>query len=335
LENNELKQGVIVSLMSFKLDMNKLQITELNELPKFSKENWLESVNKSLKNKTLEDLYLGKEGLSIDPFPTDTGQQHIPLKRNQKEWIVGVECASTDPHALNGEILHYLENGAEAIRVNQVSKAEWTQILDQVHTDFIYIDINDQIAIGPNVLKKGALQNNELGDQIHSISISSKSNLVIEELTEVFKKVITKIKANQTQVNQIRIETTVNSYMPISISKLRAIRILWLNILKHFGVELNPVFLCVRGNAVEEDQNHALIELSTMAVNAVLGGCDLLYLNGKNFDVNQRRLSLNIQHMLKMESKMHIYEDPLAGSFSIENLTKQICEKVWSNITMK
>ena len=37
--------------------------------------------------------------------------------------------------------------------------------------------------------------------------------------------------------------------------------------------------------------------------------------------------------MLKMESKLHLYQDPLAGSFAIENLSKQICEKVWSNIT--
>ena len=132
--------------------------------------------------------------------------------------------------------------------------------------------------------------------------------------------------------DQIRIESSVNNYMPTSISKLRAIRILWLNILKKYDLEIKPVFLSIVAKSKSEDFNQSLIELSTMAVNAVLGGCDLLYLTGSNLNENQNRLSLNIQHMLKMESKLHLYQDPLCGSYAIENLTTQICNKVWTNI---
>jgi len=315
--------------------MNKLQISELHELPKHSKEKWLESINKSLKNKDLKDLYLVKEGLEINPFSSDTGQNNNPLKRNQKEWIIGVECLSTDSQNLNREILYYLENGVEAIRVNDLPNPDWNKVLHQVHTDFIYIDINEGISVADINIKKGAIIGKEQQASIHTCTISSDSTLLIDELTEIFTAIYNELESKKIDATQIRIETTVNSYMPTSIAKLRAIRILWLNILSYFNVELRPVFLTVRGNADSEDQNHALIELSTMAVIAVLGGCDLLYLNGKTFDDNQRRLTINIQHMLKMESKLHIYDDPLAGSFAIENLSKQICEKVWSNIRSK
>lgn len=315
--------------------MNKSQISELHELPKYSKEKWLENIEKSLKNKDLEDLYLVKEGLNIDPFPSDDGESYKPLKRNQQEWIIGVVCGLKGPESLNNEILYYLENGVEAIRVNEISNADWNQILNKVHTDFIYVDVSDEITNTPVHIKKGAVQTFNQNDSIHTCSLSSKSDSVIDELSNIFKAVISKLVRKTIDPSQIRIETTVNSYMPISISKLRAIRILWLNILKYYEYDLKPVFLTVHGNAQSADQNHALIELSTMGVNAVLGGCDLLYLNGQKFDSNQRRLTINIQHMLKMESKLHLYDDPLAGSYAIENLTNQICEKVWSNITSK
>ena len=300
--------------------MKNIQIPPLEELPKFSKENWFENIQKSLKNQDLKELYLVREGLEIDPFPTDKQYHSKPLNRLKGDWIIAVETHSETSEALNREILYYLENGAEAIKINNEANINLSEAFNKVHTSFLHLEIEQD-------------HDFENTNDFHLVSAESSDSL-IQEIVDLMNDIIKLLKSGQVKPTKINIQTSVNEYMPVSISKLRAIRILWLNVLKSISLPLNPVFLSAKAFAESDNQNTALIELSTMALNAVLGTCDLLYLDGKNFDQNQRRLAINIQHMLKMESKLHLYDDPLAGSYAIEGLTRQICEKVWSQLSI-
>ena len=216
----------------------------------------------------------------IDPFPTQEGLSTKPLKKRESEWIIGVTCQSTEAQLLNAEILYYLENGAEALKIDQLNDGNWNDALDKVHKDFIYLDLAKSSVDSNLNINKGAIKNVQ-SEKLHTKTFSSSKDSLIEELSDIFQEVKNFLTSDPNLVKQLRIETTVNSYMPISISKLRAIRILWLNVLKQLDLDLTPVFLSVNAEAQSEDNNYAMIELSTMAVNAVLGGCDLLYLNGK------------------------------------------------------
>ena len=51
---------------------------------------------------------------------------------------------------------------------------------------------------------------------------------------------------------------------------------------------------------------------------------------GRPFDEEvTRRMTRNVHHLMKMESGLDKIVDPLAGSYSIEQLTKEIAQRSW------
>ncbi len=139
---------------------------------------------------------------------------------------------------------------------------------------------------------------------------------------------------------------TINAHMQFSIAisksyfveiaKLRALRILWANIMKAYGAA-QPPFLAVHfaKESQDEDPNTNMIRASTQAMAAVIGGADKLYVLPANHARQEpstsfsRRIARNVQHLLKMESHLHRVMDPGAGSYYIEKLTEKLAEQAW------
>lgn len=129
----------------------------------------------------------------------------------------------------------------------------------------------------------------------------------------------------------------------VEIAKLRAFKLLWLNVLNAFGVEPAYPVLDVRfaPNAYTDDLYTNMIRATTMAMSAALGGADritvLPYDAGREDQAQYprafgRRIARNVQHLLKMESGFDQVADPAAGSFYIEKLTEQLAEKAWEKV---
>lgn len=139
---------------------------------------------------------------------------------------------------------------------------------------------------------------------------------------------------------------TVNAHMQFSIaisksyfveiSKLRALRMLWANVMQAYG-PAQPPFLAVHfaKESQDEDPNTNMIRASTQAMSAVIGGADKLYVLPANHARQEpstafsRRIARNVQHLLKMESHLHRVMDPGAGSYYIEKLTDKLAEQAW------
>ena len=122
------------------------------------------------------------------------------------------------------------------------------------------------------------------------------------------------------------------------IAKLRALRILWANVLEAYGVRECGLSLKVYTHSAGagQDINQSMIRASIQALSAVIGGTDLLYISypeegqqerGESF---YRRMGRNVQHLLKMESSIHRVADPGAGSYYIEKLTDALADRAWS-----
>lgn len=124
----------------------------------------------------------------------------------------------------------------------------------------------------------------------------------------------------------------------VEIAKLRALRILWNNILSGFGV-LEPAPLEIIAHTAPESQDENqytnMIRAGTQAMSAVLGGADRLYLLPANAaqpegsDPFTRRIARNVHHLLHLEAHLGVVTDPAAGSWYIENLTNLLAEKAW------
>lgn len=125
----------------------------------------------------------------------------------------------------------------------------------------------------------------------------------------------------------------------VEIAKIRALKVLWLNVLKEYGVSVLSVPEIVVHFAHEsqdENPNMNMIRAATQAMSAVIGGADRLYVLPANHALHQtatpftRRVARNVQHLLKMESHFDKVVDPGAGSYYIEQLTQKIATKAWA-----
>ncbi len=129
---------------------------------------------------------------------------------------------------------------------------------------------------------------------------------------------------------------TGSLYFP-EIGKLRAARLLWAVILKGFDIENTGANIhCVtsKWNKTIYDPYVNLLRTQTEAMSAIIGGADSLTVEpfDKIFqqpDEFSERIARNQQLILKEEVYLDKVADPSAGSYYIENLTKQIAENAW------
>jgi methylmalonyl-CoA mutase len=129
------------------------------------------------------------------------------------------------------------------------------------------------------------------------------------------------------------------------IARIRAFKLLWLNVLKAWNAPLNYPVLDARfqPEAYSDELYTNMIRATTMAMSAILGGADRLtvlpYDAGRASQATysqsfSRRIARNVQHLLKMESSLHEIPDAAAGSFYIEKLTQQLAEKAWEGFAV-
>ena len=123
----------------------------------------------------------------------------------------------------------------------------------------------------------------------------------------------------------------------VEIAKVRALKILWANILNaHSNRPEAPFIVAHISKDSQDDQvNTNMIRASTQAMAAVIGGVKMLYILPSDYKTTMssssfhRRISRNVQHLLKMESHLHKVLDPGAGSYYIEQLTNKFAEQAW------
>lgn len=123
----------------------------------------------------------------------------------------------------------------------------------------------------------------------------------------------------------------------VEIAKLRALRLLWANIMKTWGVEeWQMPYIDVHFAAGEQtdDAHQNMIRATTQAMSAIIGGVNrLTVLPANAYEGNPDdftgRIARNVQHILKMESHLDWVADPVAGSYYVEDLTRKLAGAAW------
>ncbi len=144
------------------------------------------------------------------------------------------------------------------------------------------------------------------------------------------------INVRKEYANSLVFDLKLSNHFYHNIALIKTLKILLRNVLKAYELS-NNIFIKVNINTnTISDKSLAIIAATNQALSAKIGGIDLLEMT--NFDLNQtvfsspfsNRMARNIQNILELESGFNKVIDPSSGSYFIDNLTKNICEKVWA-----
>ncbi len=121
------------------------------------------------------------------------------------------------------------------------------------------------------------------------------------------------------------------------IAKLKALRLLWFQVLHAYGIHDRKLF-DVTIHAYSEPwkkelfQPHENMLKGTMAsLASVLGGCTALsVLPDHEHDERVSRIARNVSSLLREESYLNKVADPTAGSYYVDTLVKEMAEKAWT-----
>jgi methylmalonyl-CoA mutase len=191
-------------------------------------------------------------------------------------------------------------------------------------------------------------------DEFHCLTIKShhfsKTNSSpADEVAAIISKAVHYIEALSYKgvgltslLRNIQFEVRTGENYFVEIAKLRALRLVWIQLLNYYGIDPLQINTPVRaktsgGKKNPEDPYRDLIRSTTEAMSAILGGCDFLTIipfdkGGKEPNEFSSRISRNISLILKEESYFNQVADPCAGSYYIENLTNGIALKSYDII---
>lgn len=346
-----------------------------SEFNTVTKEEWLAKVEKDLKGKkSIESFNWELDGMTFTPFyHSDDNGNEKPLANGKanNSWEIGERIVVFDFKAANEQALVALSKGANAllfvlkgspsfedlnILLNDI-QLEWisTHFNVDVFGDFIKIiqsknqnpaEINCSFSLGHiapvledcvTKLPKGRfIPVNVIDNENSLVEAIKEGNDILESINEAGLDI-------KKYHHQIQFSISLNDNYFASIAKIRALKLLWQNVLTAWDKDLvanSPIEVHLTTNSQTEDENTNKIKATTQAMSAVIGGADRLYIypsdssnneNGTNFS---RRIALNVHHLMEQESYLDKVIDPSAGSYFIEHLTNSIAEKSWDSFVI-
>lgn len=125
----------------------------------------------------------------------------------------------------------------------------------------------------------------------------------------------------------------------MEIAKLRAVRVLWAQILESFGAGEGRRQAHIHGRTsaftkTVYDPYVNLLRNTTQAFSGVVGGIDSLEVSAfdepiRKSDAFSRRIARNMQIMMQEEFELRQPVDPAGGSWYIETLALELADKIW------
>jgi methylmalonyl-CoA mutase len=161
---------------------------------------------------------------------------------------------------------------------------------------------------------------------------------------EYFEKLTDRAVSPAQVAASMQFQISIGSDYFLEMSKIRAFKMLWLQVLKAWNAPLAyPLVACrFQPEAFTDDLYTNMIRGTTMAMSAVLGGANRLivapYDTGREAQATYpahfgRRIARNVQHLLKMESGLDSIADPIAGSHYIEQLSLGLANRAWQEFS--
>lgn len=332
-----------------------------------SRQQWMEKAEKELKGKPLEALswHIDKD-FNVPPifFEEEIGPS-FATHSSRSNWTIGDKYTIFHASQTNNDLLEALNMGLEGVHlelITPLSKTEWASLFDQIILSYITLIIDastlsaerldglaEYLAAADWTEKQlfiftkdstncpSTLEGCLCTKSTFHISTADSVQQLHHQLQRAESNLQTQIQNGQTHTPHF-FQITLSRHFYLNIVYAQALLIIWQNILDANGIDPHaPVF--IQGIIAEDaalDENTQKINATVQAVSAIVAGIDYLQIetsqksNNEAFD---RRINRNIQHLLKLESFMDYVENPSAGAYYFDALTKEFAEKVWDKFT--
>ncbi len=341
-----------------------------SEFPTQSTAEWLEAIQKILKGQAFEVLQTPLyEGFSLNPFYNQADQ--IPALLSEADFLPFHTCLNVVPvyasvpaedmliaeewvgkgadavcyvfYDKNPDILPYLTQSKVPFGVQIPAEA-------QVNLENLPID-NDWwlfAELGGTQARSFAHLHQPYRKLLHTDfqTWEAQGANVVQSIAFGFSQMVENLPLPaQTALDSMRITTSIDSNYFVEIAKLRAIRVIWRNIVQAYQVDFTPLYIhacATPKNKSSQDAYNNLLRNTAEAMSAVIGGADsftsLPYDSAFSvFDgisqedhIFAQRVARNTLVLLKEEAHLDKVTDAGAGSFYIEALTKELAERAWT-----
>jgi methylmalonyl-CoA mutase len=193
------------------------------------------------------------------------------------------------------------------------------------------------------IIRKAAFQKlNEL-ENFSPLGIFLEPQQPADEISKALLRGVEAIKAQLDQqqparqaVRSISFSIAVGNNFLVEISKLKALRMLWYQVVCAFGENsYDPNQLHIHGRCdawvSESFQPHGnMLKSTTASISAICGGCNSLTVMGEQVGNSlMERMARNVSLILREESHLNKVADPVAGSYAIETLTHELAREAW------
>lgn len=327
---------------------------------------WLEKINTDLKGKDFNEnlVWESKEGITTFPIynaESLSDSLHVPLKQSS-QWYINEMIEFSDVKNANKKALEALKGGVNSLTfIGDITSEEaLTDLLKDIMVDIVelhfltntplqlltllsnYTDVNQL---------SGSVSFNDITDieklselvkatsSLKTITVKTSSDkTIVEELANAFQqasvyfKQLTEVGINAEQIaRSIRFQFGVSNNYFFEIAKIRAARVLWNAILDQYNLSVEMDVHSVTSIAAlpKEEAHLNILKTSTQAMSAIIGGCNTLSVLPYDESIGfANRIARNVQHILKEESFLDKVNNPSDGAYYIEQLTKEIAEKV-------
>ena len=318
---------------------------------KVSRAEWMEKITTDLKGKEMSSLnWEFDNDLNISPFANseDVNNRHSDIAFDPK-WELAEEFDVSDEAVSNAEILEALSFGAETIMLVVHDVPDWSVLLKDVALEMIKTYVIPDEGIGQAVIasiKEWLEAQGNAPDA--TISVRSGGGLTMDQANlraeksaiDVLVHTLKQgISATEDGYDDEHIECVahIGDSFFVEVARLRALKILWHNILAATSKSGPTLFVESRfaPEAMNSDVHMNMISAGSKALAAICGGSDrvLIAPSDPEADLFSRRISRNIHHIFRMESKLDTIPDPVQGSWYLEKLTAQMVEAAWKQLT--
>lgn len=302
--------------------------------------DWENIVQKQLKT---DDIYavLSKEnleGIKVKPYYAEVAKPTSILPRVEES----IQLVAPYHEDLEEEVYAFLldenvENLTEkVIFINNKDLAE--HIITEEENRYISLidifsddekgELNEQLA--RELHEKSFERNISIDVSLHQnagASVSQQLAIALaktKDLAEIFGEEI---------LDKLTFRFAVGSNYFFEIAKIRAFKLLFAQLTSEYGVKQCPYIFAetTLRNKSKFDVENNLIR-STMELSAaMIGGADAVF--SKSYDLTDKKSSEEIsfkqQIVLAYESIINVFDDAGNGSYYVEEITRQFCEKAW------
>jgi methylmalonyl-CoA mutase len=292
-----------------------------------------------------------------------TAASTIPVPNtSENKWLIHEIIRVSDAKTANQTALEALQGGAESLCFvldNALTAADFNALLDSVFIEMIHLSFSGQWVwqhadmLWANL--KAVIAAREIAAENINITIAadpSNSEAINELLIQVAdyqnisiidlycngntaQQLQQLIKASKTLLSRhaglrkrMQLHLPIGNSFMLEIAKLRALRLLWQS---HIDSESLPIIHAFTApNTLTESADYNKIMATTQAMSAILGGADKISVTPSDTAQNPasspfaRRIARNVQHLLRLESHLDKVIDPAAGSYYIEEMTRQL-----------